>query len=392
MIKGMSASSALGWLPGRLRRWLGRVGLGLLVGTLAGAAILALRGTYPVRVAENKTYDWRVRTFTDRTIADTSIVIVGIDDRSLGILREKLGRWPWPRDVYATLIDYLSYAGAKVVVFDVAFFEPDLERPAGDSAFAASIESSGLVVLPVTFYRDDPEAAERLEVAMGRGEVQEILRRFAVAELPGSTAHLSFQRAEIPPALFSRNARGLGSISFNPDPEDAVSRRERLIYSYRGALYPTLALAAARVVDPDRFGGTVSVTGTAITVGRESIPLDRGRFLIRWRGPYRDVAAGKETYRFVSAFAITNSYEQVLTGAQPDVPPEQLKDKIVLIAPTAAGLLDLRANPFQGNEPGVFLHATILDNLLRGDYLRRAPGWANVGAVAAAALGAAAVV
>ncbi|MBI4410839.1 MAG: hypothetical protein HY561_14110, partial [Gemmatimonadetes bacterium] len=51
----MSASSALGWLPGRLRRWLGRVGLGLLVGTLAGAAILALRGTYPVRVAENKT-------------------------------------------------------------------------------------------------------------------------------------------------------------------------------------------------------------------------------------------------------------------------------------------------------------------------------------------------
>ncbi|MBI4410179.1 MAG: adenylate/guanylate cyclase domain-containing protein, partial [Gemmatimonadetes bacterium] len=184
----------------------------------------------------------------------------------------------------------------------------------------------------------------------------------------------------------------VGSISFSPDPEDAVSRRERLVYGYRGALYPSLAFAAARALAPERFGGDVAVTDDVLRTAGESIPLDRGRMLIRWRGPFRDVVEGRGTYRTLTAYGLVHSYEQVLTGEAPEVSPESLKGKIVLIAPTAAGLLDLRANPFQGNEPGVFLHATILDNLLRGDYLRRAPGWANVGAVAAAALGAAAVV
>ena len=35
-----------------------------------------------------------------------------------------IGRWPWPRDVQAKLIDQLSAAKAKVIGNTIFFFEP----------------------------------------------------------------------------------------------------------------------------------------------------------------------------------------------------------------------------------------------------------------------------
>jgi adenylate cyclase len=48
----------------------------------------------------------------------------------------------------------------------------------------------------------------------------------------------------------------------------------------------------------------------------------------------------------------------------------------VLVGLTAPGLLDLKASPVSAIYPGVEVHATLLDNLLRGDFLRPAPSWA----------------
>jgi len=44
-------------------------------------------------------------------------VIVCADEESLKFL----GRWPWPRNVHAKLVDRLTRAGAKAIVFDVLF-------------------------------------------------------------------------------------------------------------------------------------------------------------------------------------------------------------------------------------------------------------------------------
>jgi CHASE2 domain-containing sensor protein len=38
---------------------------------------------------------------------------VDIDDASLQALREPLGDWPYPRSVYALMLDYLRQAGAS---------------------------------------------------------------------------------------------------------------------------------------------------------------------------------------------------------------------------------------------------------------------------------------
>ena len=71
---------------------------------------------------ERYTYDIGVRA-RERTPSDR-IAIIAIDDQSIA----NIGRWPWPRDVHAQLIDQLAAAKAKTIVQTVFFFEPQTDR------------------------------------------------------------------------------------------------------------------------------------------------------------------------------------------------------------------------------------------------------------------------
>jgi len=64
------------------------------------------------------------------------IVIITIDDESL----QALGQWPWPRDYFATIIDYLNLS--SVIGIDVSFFESTDK----DSILADSFNSSNVVL------------------------------------------------------------------------------------------------------------------------------------------------------------------------------------------------------------------------------------------------------
>jgi len=57
------------------------------------------------------------------------------------------------------------------------------------------------------------------------------------------------------------------------------------------------------------------------------------------------------------------------------VPPEALAGKWIFVGLTAPGLLDLKASPVSAIYPGVEVHATLLDNLLQGDFLKTVPAW-----------------
>ena len=77
------------------------------------------------------------------------IVIVGITQRCLN----RLGKFPWPRTYHAELIDFLKKAGARVIVMDIFFAQPDPD-PLVDQRFSIAIKEAGNVILPVfTPYR-----------------------------------------------------------------------------------------------------------------------------------------------------------------------------------------------------------------------------------------------
>jgi len=99
------------------------------------------------------------------------------------------------------------------------------------------------------------------------------------------------------------------------------------------------------------------------------IPVDeKGRFLVNYRGPAKtfphysvaDILDDKDT--------ITASYYK---GDRIVKKGEAFKNKIVIFGATAIGVFDLRNTPFSSVFPGVEIHANVIDNILKGDFLIR---------------------
>ena len=362
--------------------------LGLAVGAVVALVLIALHGTYPMQSLELKTLDWRFRTLHDRTRADTGIVIVDVDELSLDLLRHSVGRFPWPRDVWAMVVRYLSAGGARVIAFDFGFPDPDLPNRGRDSAFAVEAKAAGNVVQTLSFQQVFDTGTAKLAAYREDSVALARLADFAwpVSGLPAGEV---FQGVEHPyPALLDAS-RAVGSINFTPDEVDGTARRIPLFSGFRGRAYPALGLAAAAVADSARFRSGPArwdAGGRRLVLGTLAVPLDEGGLLLMWRGPYRDPRRGVETYRIYPVAQILNSYAQLSAGRTPEVPLDALKNKIVFVGASGAGLFEARANPFGPADPGVLIHATLADNLLTGAFLTRARPAANLAAILLATL------
>ena len=90
-------------------------------------AALAIRFYEPVIGAEYrlKIFDY-YQQLRPRVPTDLPIGMIDIDEASL----ERIGQWPWPRQLLAELVDELTALGAAAIVFDVLFSEPDRLSPA----------------------------------------------------------------------------------------------------------------------------------------------------------------------------------------------------------------------------------------------------------------------
>ena len=91
------------------------------LGVVVSLLMLAAAGTDLVRSLERKAYDLGVQA-SSRTPLDR-VAVIAIDDTSIA----NLGRWPWPRDRLAKMIDLLAEGKAKLVANTVFFFEPQID-------------------------------------------------------------------------------------------------------------------------------------------------------------------------------------------------------------------------------------------------------------------------
>ena len=124
----------------------------LIVAALTSLALAALTTSPLTTRLDNILYD-RLQRASARPV-DPSILIVGIDERSL----RELGAWPWSRARHAAMIDRLTQAGAKAIVYDVLFSQPAPDL-ADDAALAAAIARSGKVYLPQFLESDGQDGA-----------------------------------------------------------------------------------------------------------------------------------------------------------------------------------------------------------------------------------------
>jgi adenylate cyclase len=352
---------------------------------LAGLAIIGIFLLHPLTdfgmstftllpKLEGFAYDARLR-LTLPNSADPQVVIIDIDETSL----QRLGRWPWSRDMLAKLTTQLfERYGARAVGFDILFAERDL--------------SSGIAVLDSLRERElkaDPAFAAALEQLRPRldfdarfadairGRPVVLAMAFPVeAEMRGTLPPPLFTEADIagkvigivPEHGFVASLRELadaaaasGHIDPAFDPDNQV-RRVPLIKRYGAGYYPAFSLAMVQTVveakrvtphfDSARGLDALDVGGLVVPVG------ENGTALIPFRGK-------SKTFRFIPA-------ANVLDGsAPPDFP-----GAIALVGTSAKGLKDLRPTPLDPDFAGVEIHANLIAGMLNGD-IKSVPAGAN---------------
>ncbi len=345
-----------------------RIGNKYAFGALAGlaGALLGL-GLWTLGVFDSweaRTWDWRARSLAGPGPATDEIRLILLDQNSLDWAREENGlTWPWPREMYAAIIDHCRRAGAKALALDVLFTEPSAYGVSDDERLGGALERFGPSVGTVFLGRETgahtrwPEAFRTAAVAVEGIETW-------LAGLPDGGP--VYPRALLPIAEVGHGAALLGNVHLRPDP-DGIYRRVSLIGRFDGKTFPSLGLALYLASHPV---ARMEISEDRLSVAGRTIPMDRrGRALLRYRGP-------TGTHRAYSAAAVLES-EIRLRGGQPPVitDPDAFRDKYVLFGFSAPGLHDLRPSPAGGVYTGVEIHATLLDNYLSGDFMREVSPW-----------------
>ena len=332
-----------------------RAGAALILA--AAALALALEASGLLAPYQLKTLDHLFR-LVPLTGASPQVVVVTVDQPDLDFFKEQGVTWPWPRQLYAPIVEYCRHSGARAVIFDILFTEASSYGPDDDQRLARALAAAGNTVLPFFLSREEKPPAP--------GEA-ELLKKAALPISGPRPRGLPAYRSVVAPVEPLLDAAGaLGNVECRPD-GDGVFRRVPLVARWQERWLPTLALAALQRFQPD---GGLSFGNGVLKRGRTSIPLDaQGALLLKFHGPSR-------SYRRFSAANVIQSGARRRQGLPPVYEPEAFRDKWVLVGLTAPGLMDLKPTPLAAVYPGVEVHATVLDNLLQGDFLQPLPGWA----------------
>ncbi len=346
-----------------------------LIGVVNGAASLD--------AVEHVAYDAGLKAARHSPGSTERIAIVAIDEDSIN----KIGRWPWPRNVLADVIDRLVAAKAKVIGLQILLNEPQsdaglsyirrigasLGRSARgevgrlllqaeqelntDRRLAEAIPAAGNVLLPMHFTLgkplDRPQAA--LPDFVQRNHLPRSFARTANVEHPFPARSVS---APLP--AFGQRTSGVGHLNLLADSDGAI-RSNALALEYHGEYYPSLALLlAARSLNLKPSDITVNL-GEGIQLGNLTLRTDER---LRLHNSFYARSNGRPPFPVYS-------FSDVRDGK---IPAAQFENRIVLIGATAPGVGDRQVTPIQEGMDGPTLTAHVVTSILNQDFYVR-PAW-----------------
>lgn len=359
---------------------------------VAGALTLLLGIAYLLQprliAATNNRATDLVLNLSKQRPATGAVVIVDIDDQSLA----RYGRWPWPRDRMARLLEIIGSSGAAAVGLDLILAEPEPREEASrslpgipasageggtspalgtadpDGTLAATLAKGPFVLGYQFLFQNTPQQNSGCQLHP-RGVVW-IDRSEPAAVKPDI---FTAQGVVCNQAPFANAVKRSGFLNAGAD-EDGVLRRVPLLIGYRGNLYPSLSLAllmqylhSEQIEVLERDLGRLD-----LLVGGRSIPID-----LRGNLPVRFLEPGAAAARLSAADLLERSPARAA-----------LAGKVAIVGCSAAGLDTQHHTPAGVLTSHAEVHAQVLDNLLSGRPVTRPDSyllWELLAGVVAAA-------
>lgn len=297
---------------------------------------------------ENRAFDLFSRFLNPHKPPDSQIVLISVDQHSIEELSKTGIQWPWPRQLYAPILEYLSEA--RAVFIDILFTEPSSYGVEDDRILKEAIRSANNVYLPVFLTNQQRELTE---------EELHYIQEKAVTKVDFIRQGLSYRSAILPIEELRAVARGIGNVTISPD-EDGVYRRIPLLFVLRENLIANLVLA---YLFEQRHA---TYQDGSLFINQRAIPLFSDHLLVRYYTSQRPFVE-------VSASELLKAYSDRLAGRKPELDRGAFKDSYVFVGLTAAGLYDLKPTTVSAISTGLLIHATVFDNLLRGSMFRPIP-------------------
>ena len=312
-----------------------------------------------------------------------NIVIAGIEQSSI----DTYGRWPWPRSVLAELIISLKKSGTKTIVFDLLFPEPELnpvipaikslsktyteldllndnfqnqiffeemaqviQQSDNDTLMAQAIAWSDNVILGMAFEPGKKTIlpSKERDAATARAVYQ--YNEKNLEQLDEKKRSLTRENLLLPLPKLAAGATGMSYVNIFPDKDGLIRRALITIFSNNKPYMPMAVAAAGHFLD----NPPIWHTNGLLEIGENKIQCDPSQRI------------HLDFYGLENAFTVF-SIADIIEGR---IPTDELKDKIVIIGGIATGLGDIWPTPLSSEIPGVFIHATFLDNILQNRVLR----------------------
>lgn len=335
-------------LPARHQQALRTVVIALL--SLGLTALLSLSPIY--RDLHRFIVDAEYR-LTAEPLSFDDIVVVDIDESSLIALESQLGAWPYDRDIYAFISEYLIAAGVRQVGFDILLSEARY----GDDQFAELIRAHPQKLL---------FAIAGSTVDVEREDRDQRLAGIQTMQLEGDFSPPDWRSMLLPSARLS--ASRVGVITIQSD-DDGVLRRTALVHRHEGQYYPSLSLAMALGPDSTPAGARLK---DKLVAGPFAWPVDESG------------AARLKIPESFDAMQVIPFYQLIINAldardpAAGKSPSPLYRDKNVLIGSSATVLGDYATLPYLGRASGLSVQAMHLAALQRSAVLRPPLPWLDM--------------
>ena len=205
-------------------------------------------------------YDWLMQLNRQNTSLPDNIVVILVDDISLKTMDPVVGRWPWPRSVFADIIDFIALGSPQAILVDIIFSEKSDVEGGDDQRLSLATQQAGTVYHAMQFITDEPDVYKVNDNNPLPKFVQDQFSYNILDNKFNNLINSGFNNYIIPLDGLFQNAKGLGVVAFNKD-NDGVHRRTQLIYDYQGHWYPALSVSAlSNPIEqlPIRFSTSVS--------------------------------------------------------------------------------------------------------------------------------------